>query len=571
MPEATSADVTAELLLWYYEEPRRYRAEGRRRDAPILESAVVLKLALGRRVDFARAELREPATTATLRDAAGMYVRFLFFRPDATPYQVLGLTSGATPEAIKESFRLIMHLVHPDRQDERVVWPESYAALANRAYGILRDQDSRVRFDREAQARAASARAINRTSEAARASRMPVPVRPKRRKRGPLDGVVLPEWLTAGVGGFAREHPSVTAFTALIGAAVVAVTLMVWGQHDGALTRDLDASSDASSGASLARLPSLSWFSSAASAPVVSAPSPASAANPGVKRTPPIEAKAMTADVKPADTMAPSGGADSPAPSFQTGLNTAQASDATAVASSPPPAPPTSGETPPPARAGAAEATSLPPMIAAAKVEPVAAPPRMTAAPEPAPSPPRQAAAELAMPAASSTAGASHTVTAQSMVATAAASPPVSGPAPMMARVDPTPTTIVAPGPQAVPPATSEIETLFATFVESYERGRVDIFADLFDVDAEANLRRGRPAIRGEYDELFRLSQWRRMQLTRVNWKRVGNGAVAKGEITVKIGWRDGREVEQRIAMDMELVRRDGRVVIAKLSQQPRP
>jgi hypothetical protein len=39
----------------------------------------------------------------------------------------------------------------------------------------------------------------------------------------------------------------------------------------------------------------------------------------------------------------------------------------------------------------------------------------------------------------------------------------------------------------------------------------------------------------------------------------------------VKIGWRDGREVEQRLAVDMELVRRDGRVVIAKLSQQPRP
>jgi hypothetical protein len=58
------------------------------------------------------------------------------------------------------------------------------------------------------------------------------------------------------------------------------------------------------------------------------------------------------------------------------------------------------------------------------------------------------------------------------------------------------------------------------------------------------------------------------MQLTRVNWKRVGDRAVAKGEITVRIGWRDGREVEQRLAVDMELVRRDGRVVIARLSQQ---
>ena len=111
---------------------------------------------------------------------------------------------------------------------------------------------------------------------------------------------------------------------------------------------------------------------------------------------------------------------------------------------------------------------------------------------------------------------------------------------------------------------------MFATFVDSYERGRVDVFADLFDVDAEANLRQGRPAIRGEYDELFRLSQWRKMQLTRVNWKRVDNRAFAKGEITVRIGWRDGREVEQRLALDMELVRRDGRVVIARLSQQAR-
>src|SRR4051812_27288487 len=103
MPEAISADVTAELLLWYYEEPRRYRAEGRRRDAPVLESTVVLKLALGRGVDFAYAALGNVETLSTLRAAAGLYVRFLFFRPEATPYQTLGLAPGATPEAIKES------------------------------------------------------------------------------------------------------------------------------------------------------------------------------------------------------------------------------------------------------------------------------------------------------------------------------------------------------------------------------------------------------------------------------------------------------------------------------------
>jgi hypothetical protein len=69
---------------------------------------------------------------------------------------------------------------------------------------------------------------------------------------------------------------------------------------------------------------------------------------------------------------------------------------------------------------------------------------------------------------------------------------------------------VVAP----VPPANAEVEVLFANFVDAYESGRLDAFAALFDEDADTNMRRGRAAIRGEYDELFRLSQWRRMQLT---------------------------------------------------------
>jgi len=563
MPEAISADVTAELLLWFYAEPRRYRAEGRRRDAPVLASSVVLKLALGRRVDFAKPELRDPEILSTLRHAAGLYVRFLFFRPEATPYQLLGLTPGATPEAIKESFRLLMHLVHPDRQDERVVWPESYAALANRAYGILRDQDSRVRFDREAQARAEMARTINRTAEAAQASRMPVPLRPQRRKRGPLEGIVLPEWLTAGVGGFAREHPSVTAFSALIVAAVVAVALMVWDTHDGALTRDLDAVNEETGGTTVARLPKLSWFSSAASAPANAPAASASARGAGVKQAPAEDAKAPATYVKPGQATIAADVASNAQSASPSEYARGPASDAS-------PPPPASGmvateqnDTP----ASSVRTVSAEPSVAAstvlmARTEPVAPPPRPTTLVEPA-SPPTPAVA----------APAAQTIAAHSIVATSAASPaaPTSGPAPTIARVDPAATTVSSPSSPASPPATNEIESLFASFVENYERGRVDVFADLFDVDAETNLRQGRPAIRGEYDELFRLSQWRKMQLTRVNWKRVGNRAVAKGEVTVRIGWRDGREVEQRLALDMELVRRDGRVVIARLSQQLRP
>jgi hypothetical protein len=144
------------------------------------------------------------------------------------------------------------------------------------------------------------------------------------------------------------------------------------------------------------------------------------------------------------------------------------------------------------------------------------------------------------------------------VVATVAAIAPTATPPAALAATEPT------------SPTNAEIEALFATFVESYDRGRLDAFAALFDDDAESNLRRGRAAIRGEYDELFRLSSWRKMQLTRINWKRAGERTYAKGEIAVRIGWRDGREVDQRIAVDMEMAHRGGRLVITRLSHQPR-
>ena len=87
----------------------------------------------------------------------------------------------------------------------------------------------------------------------------------------------------------------------------------------------------------------------------------------------------------------------------------------------------------------------------------------------------------------------------------------------------------------------------------------------------QAGERRGRAAIRLEYDDLFRRSDWRRMQLTRVSWRSAGDAAQARAEAAVRIGWRDGGEVEQRIALDVELARRGGRVVITRMSQQGAP
>jgi len=511
MPEPLPADRTAELLLWYFQEPGRYRAEGRRRDAPLLDSEVVLKLALGRRVEFFLATLNDAQTVATLRDAAALYVRFLFFRPDATPYQILGLAPGTSPQAIKESFRLLMQLVHPDRQDARVVWPDSFAAQANRAYGVLRNQDARANFDREAEARAAMARAMHRAAAASAASKMPVVLRPRPGlgRGGALRRAMLPEWLTAGVGGYARAHPAATAFAALIGTAALTVGAMVWERHEGELTREVEATPRPAAPTAVARVPASDGIPPLAS---------------GVP-----EAPVVTADSRPPPRAAPT-------------LASAAVADSGATRVPLPILLPESLV--PVARAAPPEAFAPAPVPAIANVEPGLFPEPPVAGTSP--------GAAVGVP----------VLTAAPAVAGSSVSANLT-----IARAEPVATAMV-PAVAPLPPATTEIETLFATFVEAYERGRIDAFAALFDDDADTNLRHGRAAIRGEYDELFRLSQWRKMQLTRVNWKRVGDRTVAKGEITVRIGWRDGREVEQRLAMDMELVRRDGRVVIARLSQQ---
>jgi len=60
MPELFSAERTAELLLWFLSDPTRFGAETRRRDASYLDNEVILKLALGRRIDFADAWLNDP-------------------------------------------------------------------------------------------------------------------------------------------------------------------------------------------------------------------------------------------------------------------------------------------------------------------------------------------------------------------------------------------------------------------------------------------------------------------------------------------------------------------------------
>lgn len=232
MADRTTADRTGSLLLLYLRDPAHLRTLARS-GVPLADGEIVLKLALGRRVEFGDPSLTS-ASPDKVREAAVAYVRQFNFRPDATPYEVLGVAADASERSIRESFRLLMQLVHPDRQSTRAAWPESFAARANRAYAILRDPASRARLDREQAERTARERTAQ--SNAAAAAALPTGRRPVVRR--PLPRPLLPEWLTAGVGGFVRSHPAAVAFGAIVAIAAMVIAFAAWEAPPATLTRD---------------------------------------------------------------------------------------------------------------------------------------------------------------------------------------------------------------------------------------------------------------------------------------------------------------------------------------------
>jgi hypothetical protein len=125
-----------------------------------------------------------------------------------------------------------------------------------------------------------------------------------------------------------------------------------------------------------------------------------------------------------------------------------------------------------------------------------------------------------------------------------------------------------APDPADAVPA-GEIETLIATFVADYEAGDADALIESFDERATTPRQRGRAAIHAEYKTLFRSTLSRRLSLSALRWTHAGEGADARGIALAETRWADGRETRHRQAIEIAIVRREGRAVIVNLSQRP--
>lgn len=81
--------------------------------------------------------------------AARFFIQQVLLAPGADFYRLLGLSPQAQDVDIKEHHRLLMHLLHPDREQSEDIWQTDAAARINQAYAALREPGKRADYDRQ--------------------------------------------------------------------------------------------------------------------------------------------------------------------------------------------------------------------------------------------------------------------------------------------------------------------------------------------------------------------------------------------------------------------------------------
>jgi hypothetical protein len=146
IPERSAASV-ASRLLDFCREPALYRPRYLRGLEPMPEGTTVLKFAAGHFPSGWQRDL--PSTEqSTVSAAARAFIRQVCLWDGATHYQVLCVAPGAPQGAIRENYRLLMALLHPDRLEAgQEDWPLDAAQRVNRAHDVLSDGRERESYD----------------------------------------------------------------------------------------------------------------------------------------------------------------------------------------------------------------------------------------------------------------------------------------------------------------------------------------------------------------------------------------------------------------------------------------
>jgi hypothetical protein len=130
-------------LLDYFEAPGRYQLTLRQPAVLFASIREILQLA------STRAPADAPQSSR-LREAANFFIRAALLYPGGDHYAVLGLAPGEAAADLKERYRLLMRLIHPDFAGSgSSAWPGDAAVRVNRAYEVLSSAVLRREYDEQ--------------------------------------------------------------------------------------------------------------------------------------------------------------------------------------------------------------------------------------------------------------------------------------------------------------------------------------------------------------------------------------------------------------------------------------
>ncbi len=143
-PAGASSAALRAALLDYSQSPGKYRVTLRQPLVLFAALREVLQIAVGR--DGEASNVTEDA--AATRDAARFFVRTALLFPGADHYALLGVERTVDNSDLKDRYRLMMRLLHPDFSGPGAgSWPADSAVRVNRAYDTLSSAVQRRLYD----------------------------------------------------------------------------------------------------------------------------------------------------------------------------------------------------------------------------------------------------------------------------------------------------------------------------------------------------------------------------------------------------------------------------------------
>ena len=139
-------DEIVPTLLDFERMPGRYRLALREPGLLFEHTHAVMQLAAGRAVK-GMTPLKEGSQTGTVQKAARFFVRMVLLRAGADHYTLLGLKPSFEPEALRDHYRLMIRLTHPDFSTPGEEWPADAASRINMANDVLASSVKRGLYD----------------------------------------------------------------------------------------------------------------------------------------------------------------------------------------------------------------------------------------------------------------------------------------------------------------------------------------------------------------------------------------------------------------------------------------